>query len=143
MGTQEWLREGYICSTDKSRLQYNVIHSYLSERSYWAKGRTVEKIQQSIEHSECFGLYKKEKQIGFARVVSDFAIFAYILDVFVLEEERGLGHGKFIMECILNHPDLKEVNKWMLGTDDAHGLYAQYGFTPIKKVQNLMERVCP
>jgi GNAT superfamily N-acetyltransferase len=141
MATYRWEKEDYVCSTDKNKLDTRIIHSFLSERSYWAKARPLDLVIRSINHSECFGIYKGDNQVGFARVVSDFTIYAYILDVFVLEEERGRGLGKFIMECILNHPELKEVKKWTLGTEDAHGLYAQYGFTPLKKVQNHMERV--
>jgi GNAT superfamily N-acetyltransferase len=141
MAMYQWQKGEYTCSTDKSTLQADVIHSFLSERSYWAKARPLEKVLKSIAHSECFGIYKENKQVGFARVVSDFTIYAYILDVFVLEEERGKGLGKFIMECIMNHPELSELNRWMLGTEDAHGLYAQYGFSPLKKVQNHMEKI--
>ncbi|MCK5281672.1 MAG: GNAT family N-acetyltransferase [Cyclobacteriaceae bacterium] len=141
MTTQLWENGDYICTTDKEKLQTETIHGFLSERSYWAKGRLIEKVRNSIENSECFGIYKNKKQVGFARVISDFTIYAYILDVFILEEERGNGLGKWLMHCIMNHPELKEVHRWMLGTEDAHGLYAQYGFTPLKKVQNHMERV--
>ncbi len=141
MTNHQWQKGAYTCSTDKSTLQVDVMHTFLSERSYWAQGRSLEKVKRSIAHSECFGLYKMDKQVGFARVVSDFTIYAYILDVFVLEEERGNGLGKFLMECILAHPELIGVRKWMLGTEDAHGLYSQYGFTSLKKVQNHMEKV--
>ena len=98
-------------------------------------------MRKSIVDCECFGVYKDGQQIAFARVISDFTIYAYILDVFVVEAERGHGIGKFIMNCIVNHPELSHVKKMTLGTEDAHGLYAQYGFTPLQKVQNHMERV--
>ena len=136
-----WQYQNYICSTDKSKLQFEMIHEYLCNRSYWAKGRTIQQVMRSIEHSECFGIYKDEQQVGFARVVSDFTVYAYILDLFILEHERGSGLGKFLMECIMNHPELAQVKRWMLGTEDAHGLYQQYGFTSLKKVANHMEKV--
>ena len=103
MKIQEWHKANYICSTDKSKLQIDIIHDFLCNRSYWAKGRTLAQVKRSIDHSECFGVYKDKNQVGFARVVSDFTIYAYILDVFVLEEERGNGLGKFLMECIMKH----------------------------------------
>jgi len=136
-----WSKDDYLCTTDKSLLQIDIIHQFLSERSYWAKGRTKAQVINSIEHSESFGIYKQGQQIGFARVVSDYTIYAYLLDVFILEEDRGKGLGKFMMNCIMSHPKLTGLKRWMLGTEDAHGLYAQYGFTPLKKVQNHMERV--
>jgi len=119
----------------------NFIHDFLSNRSYWAKGRLKEQVVRSIENSECFGIYKDTQQLGFARVVSDFTIYAYLLDVFIVEKERGNGLGKFLMNCIMSHPDLLQIKRWMLGTEDAHGLYRQYGFTSLKKVENHMERV--
>ncbi len=118
-----------------------MIHDYLCNRSYWAKGRTMTQVKRSVAHSECFGVYRGDQQVGFARVVSDFTVYAYILDVFILEQERGAGLGKFLMSCIMNHPEL-QVNRWMLGTEDAHGLYEQYGFTSLKKVEIHMERIC-
>lgn len=141
MEIQQWQKGAFTCSTDKTKLQIDLIHDFLSLRSYWAKGRTIEQVKRSISHSECFGVYKDDLQVGFARVISDFTIYAYILDVFVLEEERGFGLGKFLMECIMNHPELWNIKRWMLGTEDAHGLYKQFGFTSLKKVANHMECV--
>ena len=135
-----WQYENYLCSTDKSKLQFEMIHDFLCNQSYWAKGRTIEQVIRSIKHSECFGIYREDQQLGFARVISDFTIYAYLLDVFIVEQERGSGLGKFLMECIMSHPGLK-VKRWMLGTEDAHGLYQQYGFTSLKKTANHMERV--
>lgn len=137
---QNWQNESYSCSTVKSKLQIEMIHDYLCNRSYWAKGRTIEEVKRSIDHSECFGVYKEDQQVGFARVVSDFTIYAYLLDVFILEQERGTGLGKFLMSCIMNHSEI-QVKRWMLGTEDAHGLYQQYGFTSLKNVSNHMEKV--
>ena len=127
-------------STDKSLLDIPMIHEYLSERSYWAKGRSLETVQKSIENSLCFGLYDEAgKQLGFARVVTDYAVFGWLMDVFVLEEYRGKGFGKMLMETIINHPDLNNLRRMGLGTDDAHELYKQYGFTALSKPDNMME----
>ncbi|WP_167611962.1 GNAT family N-acetyltransferase [Maribellus sediminis] len=126
-------------STDKTRLDIELIHNYLSNESYWAKGRTMETVRRSIEHSLCFGVYTDNQQIGFARVISDYAIFAWILDVFILEKHRGKGYSKLLMKAIMTHEQLQNLQRWGLGTDDAHGLYAQFGFTALSKPQNMME----
>ena len=126
-------------STDKKRLDMDLIYKFLSEESYWAKNRDIETIKRSVENSLCFGVYDGNRQIGFARVVSDFAVFAWILDVFILKEYRGKGYGKTLMNAIMNHEKLQNLQRWGLGTDDAHGLYEQFGFTPLKKPQNMME----
>jgi len=128
-------------STDKSRLDIELIHNYLSNESYWAKGRSIEKVKLSIENSICFGVYLDEAQIGFARVVTDYAVFAWILDVFILKDFQGRGYGKKLMNTIMNQNNLQNLLRWGLGTDDAHGLYEQYGFKPLKKPQNMMEIV--
>lgn len=141
MKTFQWQKDGYTCSTDKSKLDIDIIHDFLIKDAYWAKGRTKEQVKRSINHSLSFGIYKAQRQVAFARVVSDFTIYAYILDVFVLEDERGFGLGKFLMESMLSHAELLGVKRWMLGTEDAHGLYQQYGFSPLKKVDNHLERV--
>ncbi len=116
----------FTVSTDKERLKPAVIADYL-ERSYWAKGRSKKVIETSLQHSECFGLYDGEKQIGFARVITDYATFAYLADVFVLESYQGRGLGKWLVKTVLAHPDLSTC-RWELGTKDAHALYAQFGF---------------
>lgn len=128
-------------STDKSRLDIELIHNYLSNESYWAKGRSIEKVKLSIENSICFGVYLDEAQIGFARVVTDYAVFAWILDVFILKDFQGRGYGKKLMNTIMTQNNLQNLLLWGLGTDDAHGLYEQYGFKPLKKPQNMMEIV--
>ncbi len=128
-------------STDKSQLNINTIHNYLSNESYWAIDRDIEIVKRSIENSLCFGVYLDDKQIGFARVVTDYAIFAWIMDVFILKEHQGNGYGKMLMNAIVNHPQLQGLKRWGLGTDDAHGLYQQFGFTPLKKPHNMMERM--
>lgn len=136
-------REEFTISTDKSRLQIDLIQKFLTDDSYWAKNRTLEQTQTAIENSLCFGLYFDEKQIGFARVVSDFATFAYVGDVFVLEEFRGRGLSKWLMEVMINHPRLQGLRRWILATKDAHGLYAQFGFHGLKFPERWMELPAP
>lgn len=126
-------------STDKSKLDIKLIHKFLTEESYWANGRSFDTVKRSIENSLCFAVYLSNKQIGFARVVTDFAVFAWLLDVFILSGFRGKGYGKQLMKTIMNHGKLQNIHRWGLGTDDAHNLYAQYGFTPLQKPQNMME----
>jgi GNAT superfamily N-acetyltransferase len=136
---QEHRRGEVVISTDPGRLDLDVIHSFLA-KSYWAKGIPRETVARSIEHSVCFGAYARSgAQIGFARVITDFATFAYIADVFVLESHRGCGIGKFLMESIQQHPELQGLRRWSLSTADAHGLYAQFGFTPLKWPDRYME----
>lgn len=124
--------------TDPARLDLAVVHGFLAE-SYWAKGIPLETVRRSIRNSLCFGLYEAEIQIGFARVVSDRATFAYLADVFVLESHRGRGLGKLLMGAVVAHPDLQGLRRWMLATRDAHGLYAQYGFTPLPVPERFMQ----
>ena len=126
-------------STDKKRLDIEVIHEFLSKDSYWAKGRDIEIVKRSIENSLCFGVYNDDKQIGFARVVTDYAVFAWILDVFILVDYRGKGYGKMLMNAIMTHNKLQNLQRWGLGTEDAHGLYEQFGFQPLRKPGNIME----
>lgn len=127
-------------STDKSKLDTDMIHQFLSEESYWAEGRTKETVLKSIENSLCVGVYQDGKQIAFARVVTDYAVFAWLMDVFVLPEFRGQGIGKFLMKSITNSPELSEVTKWGLKTFDAHSLYEKYGFTAIDRPDVWMEK---
>lgn len=136
-------KNGYSISTDKSMLQLGVIHSYLEEGSYWAKDRSAEQTSLAIENSLCFGLYSEERQIGFARVVSDYATFAYLGDVFVLPDFQGLGLGKWLMETIIAHPDLQNLRRWVLATRDAHELYEKHGFTELKHPERWMEKAAP
>ena len=135
----EWRREGYLVSTDPGRLNLGVIHSFL-KGSYWARGMPLEVVGRSVENSLCFGLYRGEEQVGFARVVTDRATFAYLADVFVLEGYRGRGLGKWLMEVVLSHPDLRDLRRWMLATADAHGLYRGYGFRELGSPEIFMER---
>ena len=138
----EWTRGEYAISTDKRRLQIDVIHGYLAS-SYWAAKIPREVVDRSIENSLCFGLYRGERQIGFTRVVTDFATFAWVGDVFVLEEERGKGLSKWLMECMCATDELAGLRRWILATRDAHGLYEQYGFTSLAKPERYLERLDP
>lgn len=137
--TRGWRRDGYLISTDASMLDLEVVHAYLS-RSYWAAGVPEDVVRRSIENSLCFGVYRGEEQAGFARVVTDRATFAYLADVFVLEEHRGRGIGKWLVEVILSHPDLQGLRRWMLATRDAHDLYRGYAFTELARPGIFMER---
>jgi GNAT superfamily N-acetyltransferase len=128
-------------STDKKRLDIPLIHEFLSKESYWGKGRDIETVKRSIENSFCFGVYNDDTQIGFARVVTDYAVFAWILDVFIIEDYKGKGYGKKLMSAIMTQDKLQNLQRWGLGTDDAHGLYEQFGFKPLRKPQSMMEIV--
>jgi GNAT superfamily N-acetyltransferase len=122
-------KEDYVISTDPSLLNVDIIFNYLSGESYWAKNIPRDVVEKSIVNSLCFGLYHKNKQIGFARLVTDKATFAYLADVFVIAEHRGNGLSKWLMQVIHAHPELQGLRRWVLGTRDAHGLYEQFGWT--------------
>jgi len=139
----EWRNGEYTISTERERLQIDVIQKYLREESYWAKERTLEQTETAIKNSLPFGVYKGENLIGFARVVTDYATFAYLGDVFVLPEFQGAGIGKFLMKTILEHPDLQNFRRWILATKDAHGLYEQFGFSALKHPSRWMEKAAP
>src|SRR5574342_474258 len=124
-------KDNYIISTDLSKLDVDAIADMLT-RAYWAQGRTSEVITRYIQHSLTFGLYDGDRQIGLARVVSDYTTFAWLCDVFIHEDYRGGGLGKWLMETIQTHPDLQGLRRWLLATRDAHGLYRQFGFTPLQ-----------
>ena len=136
---QESHRENLLISTDPARLDLDAITDMLS-RAYWARGRTREMIARCVEHSLIFGVYDGEKQIGMARIVSDYTTFAWLCDVFIHEDYRGRGIGKWLMETILSHPELQGLRRFLLVTSDAHGLYAQYGFTPLANPERWMEK---
>jgi N-acetylglutamate synthase-like GNAT family acetyltransferase len=125
-------------TTDKTRMQIDVIHRFL-QKSYWANKRSLEAIKRSIEFSLPFGIFDGDRQIGFARVISDYSTFAWIADVFIDEEYRGQGLSKFLMESMLAHPELQDLRRWVLATKDAHTLYSKYGFTPLNKPERWME----
>ena len=135
----EYRHGEFLISTNRERLDVDVIHGFLTN-CYWAKGIPREVVERSIEHALCFGIYDgKGAQIGFARVISDFATIAYVGDVFVLETHRGRGLGEWLMQCITQHAALQGLRRWILTTRDAHGLYAQVGFTPVKAPERFME----
>ncbi|MNJ98871.1 Acetyltransferase (GNAT) family protein [compost metagenome] len=135
--------QGFIFSDDKLKLDPIAIHHYLSTQSYWAKDIPMEVVKTSIENSLCFGIYKESKQIGFARWITDKATFAYLADVYVKEEYRGQGLSKKLMSIMLFHKDLQGLRRYMLATQDAHGLYAQFGFKAIEHPERLMAVVIP
>ena len=131
----------FSISTDKTRLNIALIHEYLSQRSYWARGRSFDVVRKSIEHSLCFGLYRGDEQVGFARVVTDGATFAWLCDVFILESVRGRGLGKRLVQAVVDHPELQGLRRIMLATQDAHELYQRYGgFTNLQSPDRWMER---
>ena len=134
--------DNYLISTDRTMLDLDMIHDYLANRSYWATGITREKVERMIAHSLPFGVYDiahgTSKQIGFARVISDLTTFAYLADVFILEDYRGRGLSKLLIGTIRNYPDLQGLRNWYLRTRDAHGLYAQFGFKPLESPERSM-----
>jgi len=140
---ESWARGDYLISTDRSRLNIELIHEVLSTTTYWAVGRKREVVERSIENSLPFGIYKGNTQVGFARVVTDYATFAWIADVFVVPEHRARGLSKWLMEIILSHPNLQGFRRWVLATRDAHSLYAQFGFIPLHRPERWMERPDP
>ncbi|CAN5745891.1 GNAT family N-acetyltransferase [soil metagenome] len=135
-------KDAFCISTDTAKLNISYIHQFLTY-TYWAEGISIEIVKKSIEGSVCFGLYENHLQIGFARVVTDKATFGYLADVFVDEKYRGRGLSKWLMEVIMAHPELQGFRNWMLGTKDAHGLYAQFGFTPLNQPERIMRKNVP
>lgn len=136
---REWTRDEYTISTDRKRLDLDVIHGFLVG-SYWAEDRTRERVGQAIEHSLPFGLYHGADQVGFARVLTDYVVLAFLADVFVVETHRGRGLGVWLVEVVTSLPELRPIRRWLLGTRDAHDLYRKFGFgEPMPGV--LMERV--
>ena len=139
----EWQRGEYEISDDRARLDLNVIHRFLSTESYWAVGRELETVRRSIDNSLPFGVYRGTELVGFARVVTDRATFAWIADVFILNEHRGQGLSKWLVEVMLEHPELQGFRRWVLATKDAHELYRKYGFHELKRPERWMERPDP
>jgi GNAT superfamily N-acetyltransferase len=135
----ETYRDRFTISTDLSRLDVDAIADMLS-RSYWANTRTREQLERALSHSLVFGVYDNSRQIGLARIISDFAIFAYLCDLIIHEEYRGQGLGKWLLESVHNYPDLQGLRRWTLVTRDAHGLYTQYGWTPLNNPERWMEK---
>src|SRR5512138_43190 len=138
--SQQWLRDDYVISTDNDQLDIPFIHKFLSTTAYWSQGRSLAIVERSLNNSLNFGLYKLTRQIGFARVVTDYSTFAWLADVFVLPEHRGQGLGKWLIEVITSHAELQGLRRWVLATRDAHELYRKFGFTNLLQPDRWMER---
>ena len=138
----EWKRNQLVISTDPARLDVNAVHAFLSH-AYWCEGIPREIVERALRNSLCFGLFDGDAQIGLARVVTDYATFAYLCDVYVLEGYRGRGLGKWLIECVMAHPQLQGLRRFNLVTRDAHKLYAPFGFTPLRAPDRHMERHKP
>lgn len=139
---QEWHRDSYTISTDPERLEVNTIHEYLST-AYWATGIPMETVRRSIENSLPFGIYHEGRMVGFGRVITDYATFGYIGDVFVLDPHRGRGLSKWLVELMLAHPELQGFRRWILLTRDAQGLYKRFGFVTPPNPERYMELWAP
>ena len=139
MKTYEIHENGLLISDDPALLDRGLIFDFLRNRSYWAREVTRETVDRSVENSLCFGVYVGRRQIGFARVVTDFTTFAWFADVVIVEEKRGQGFSKRLVAAVLAHPRLQGLRRFMLGTKDAHGLYAQFGFKPLAHPERFME----
>ncbi len=137
----ECRKEAFLISTDRSRLNLEFIHDFLSNKAYWAKGRSFDVVKLAIENSLNFGVFDGSKQIGFARVVTDLATFAWLADVFIIDEYRGRGLGIWLIEVITSHPQLQGFRRWILATRDAHELYRRFGFTELADPQRYMEKM--
>jgi len=140
---REWQRGEYIISTDNERLDLAIIHDFISNQSYWGRGRRLKTVQRALDHSLNFGIFKNNRQVGFARVVTDFATFAWVADLFILEGHRGQGLAKWLMKSILSHPELQGFRRWVLATKDAHELYRKFGFQELKRPERWLERPDP
>jgi len=137
-----WQQDGYILTTDPLSIDRKLVHQFLSENSYWALNIPRDIVDRSLDHSLCFGLLEADQHmVGFARVVSDYATFANLMDVFILPSFRGQGLSKWMMTCIFAHPDLQNLRSWSLRTRDAHGLYSQFGFHLAKHPEKIMEKI--
>jgi GNAT superfamily N-acetyltransferase len=137
-----WTNGRFTVTCDPGRLDLDVVAGFLGA-SYWAKGIPRATVRKSLDNSLCFSLLDEDRQIGFARVISDHATIAYLGDVFVLPDYRGRGLSKWLMSCVVEHPELQGLRRWILATSDAHGLYEQFGFTALKRPENFMERHDP
>ena len=136
----EWKRGEFLISTDQQRLNIPFVHEFLSSQSYWAKGRSRELVERSIDNSLSFGVFHDNEQIGFARVVTDYVTFAWLADVFIIDTYRGQGLGRWLVEMITSHPKLQGFRRWLLATRDAHELYRQVGFRELAEPNRWMER---
>ena len=139
---QEFHKGNFTISTDRRKLDLKVIHNFLT-CAYWSKGIKIERVKKAVRGSLCFGVYYKKKQIGFARVITDYVSFGYLADVFIVESYRKRGLSKWLLKCIINNAGLKNIKAWMLATRDAHGLYSQFGFKPLEEPQKYMRKVNP
>ena len=137
-----WQQEEFTITDDRGSLDLSLIHDFL-RTSYWAKGIPKEIVVKALENSLCFGVFHQSRQVGFGRVVTDRATFAYLADVFVIEGYRGRGLGKWLVACVREHPELQGLRRWLLATADAHELYRQHGFAPLGKPDRMMEIVDP
>lgn len=138
MNDDAFIKKGFLISTNKTLLDSKLIHHFLNDLAYWGKGISKQTVETSIQNSLCFGIYQQQKQAGFARVITDFATFAYLCDAFILPDYRKAGLSKWLVQTIRNYPSLKNL-RWCLATADAHGLYKQFGFTPLKNHERWME----
>lgn len=136
----EWHREPYRISTDPNAIDTARVAHFLQHESYWGQDITLARIERSLASSLCFCLMQEQTMVGFARVITDYAVFGYLEDVFIDDALRGQGLGKWLMQCVLDHPDIGGLKKLMLATADAQGLYRQYGFHPVKNPEMVMER---
>lgn len=141
--TASWQRGDFLISTDRARLDETAIHDFISNKAYWGIGRSLEVVRRSLDNSLNFGLYRGEQQIGFARVVTDYATFAWLCDVFILPSFRGKGLSKWLLEVIVSHPQLQGFRRWLLATKDAHELYRGFGFADLANPKLWMERFNP
>ncbi len=142
-----WQQQDFIISTDKTLLDIATVHQFLNQESNWAKGIPMHRVKTSIQHSLCFGIYQfsseHRSQIGFCRVLTDYAVFGYLADVFVLPQWRGRGLSKWMMDCVMSHPELQHLRRFMLTSSDARPLYAKFGFMPLAAPEKMMEIVNP
>ena len=127
-------------STDKSKLNISFVQNFLRD-IYWAAGRTIDEVQTTIDASFCFGIYLDDEQIGFARVVTDYVVFAYLMDVFIDEKHRRKGYSSILIDAMMKEPQLQQVKIWRLATSDAHFLYEKFGFTPLAHPEKMMEKI--
>ena len=132
-------KDDYVITTDKSMMDVKMIHKFLANESYWSKNIPLERVKKAIENSLNFGIFYKEKQIGFARVISDFSTIAYLGDLFILKEYRGQGLARLLLEQVMNYPELKGLRRWILLTKEAHDLYQQYGWAMVARPESWME----
>ena len=141
--TYEVRRGDYLVSDDRNILDMDAIHAFLSRQSYWANGISRERLETAVDHSIPLGLFEGDKQIGFARAITDRATFAYLADVYVDEAYRGRGLSKLLIDAVLGHPEVQHLRRWMLGTRDAHDLYRQFGFIPLEEPLRWLELADP